>query len=90
VGLGYSDPAGGEPGHSDSFGPYQDSKAGPVGNWTAMSAVVQFELSANNDIATLNGYFGIDPVPEASTLLLLGSGLIGAGLFVVRRRRIRA
>ncbi|MBM2838873.1 MAG: hypothetical protein HW415_1498 [Deltaproteobacteria bacterium] len=51
--------------------------------WTIASTVNTNEFTLN---FTNNGNDGIAPVPEPSTLLLLGSGLLGIGLFSRKRK----
>lgn len=63
----------------------QGPRPGPVGAWTSMELEAKFTLS-KRDVATLNGFASINPIPEPGTLLLLGSGLLG--LAVWKRRKI--
>jgi len=65
----------------DSEGP----KHGPDGLWTSMQLEAEFTLSSM-DIATVNGFARISPIPEPGTLLLLGAGLAGLAAFGLRRR----
>lgn len=89
VGTDFSNP-GGFPGRSYVVGPYEDGpQAGPVApvQWDQMAVDVEFELSPNFDVATVNGFSSIDvaPIPEPSALLLLGGGLLGVAVW--RRRK---
>jgi len=63
----------------------QGPKAGPAGVWTSMELEAAFTLSGF-DIATQNGFASIQPIPEPSALLLLGTGLVGLA-FVSRKKR---
>lgn len=87
VGRAYSDGPG-VPGHSNNLGTYSSGPwAGPIGGpWNRLDSVLGFDLSGSQDIATINGFTSVAPVPEPTSLLLLGSGLIGAA-FVARKRR---
>jgi hypothetical protein len=77
-----------------SYGPYAAGpQLGPdpgAGVWDTLKANVDFVLSAG-DIAQLSGSGTITPNPEPGTLLLIGSGLLGAGAWGRRRfvRRLR-
>jgi hypothetical protein len=57
---------------------------GPPGSWTTMELATSFTLSTH-DVATLNGFASISPVPEPSTLLLVGFGLLGAAVWKRRK-----
>lgn len=75
------------PGHSDVYGPYESGpQAAPGGTFESLEMIVAFSLSGR-DIATINGYSSVDPIPEPGTLGLMGLGLVGLGLAVWRRRR---
>lgn len=77
------------PGSAYIYSPYQAgypvALSGPVGPWDYFAVGVAFSLSGGGDIATLNGYAEIIPVPEPSAWLTmtLGLGLVGLG---ARRR----
>jgi len=86
VGLGLSHGPG-IAGRSDIVGPYfSGPQAGPLGVWNSLGIGVGFSLTGYQDIATLNGFASVVPIPEPTSLLLLGAGLIGVAL-VGRRRR---
>jgi hypothetical protein len=89
VGLAYTDGPG-IPGHSNQLGVFSSGpKAGPPGGpFNRLDLMLGFNLSDNQDIATLNGYTEVtaNPVPEPTSLLLAGMGLVGMALFSRRRR----
>jgi len=87
VGWGFLDGPG-VPGHSNNLGTYSSGpQPGPLGGpWNQLDTVLGFDLSGLQDIATINGYTSVTPVPEPASLMLLGTGLIGA-VFVARKRR---
>jgi hypothetical protein len=62
-------------------------QGGPNGPFNLMQVDVNFTLSGNSDIATLNGAATIDPIPEPSTIILFGAGMVFVGLTVLRRKR---
>ncbi len=78
----------GTPGQSIDLGNFSSGpRPGPQGGpWNQLDTVLGFDLSGNNDIATINGFTSVSPVPESASLMFLGTGLIGT-FFVARRRR---
>lgn len=77
--------SGGFPGNSEQI---PTSEAGPLlgpgGAWSSMELATSFTLSPR-DVATLNGFASIQPVPEPSTLLLVGFGLLGVAVWKRRK-----
>ncbi len=61
-------------------------KAGPDGSWDALTIQSSFTLSGGGDQVLLSGETTVQPAPEASTLLLLGAGLLGSGQLFRRRQ----
>jgi hypothetical protein len=64
-------------------------QGGPVGPFNLMQVDVNFNLTGSGDSVTLNGAASINPaaIPEPSTILLLGAGVVFMGLMVLRRKR---
>lgn len=57
---------------------------GPQGAWTSMNLQAEFSLS-KHDVATVNGFASIEPVPEPRTIMLLGSGLLALAFWTRRK-----
>ena len=90
VGQTFSDnnEEGYPPGHSDDLGAFSSGpRLGPAGFHSTQDLLLSFDLAGGGDIATLNGYSTIyaQPIPEPTSLVLIGLGLAGA--VVVRARR---
>lgn len=68
---------------TDSQGP----RFGPIGNYTSLHAGTAFRLSNDDDVVVLTGSANVfqNPVPEPTSVVLLGAGLLG--LAVWNRRR---
>ena len=60
---------------------------GPVGAWTVLSTSIGFTLSGGGDIVVLTGFAEILPVPEPSSMALLGMGVAAFALMARRRRK---
>jgi hypothetical protein len=85
VGQAFSTGAG-VPGQSYGIGAYSSGpKMGPSGTWTSMHSELGISLT-KRDIATMNGFVTINPVPEPTALLLLGVGLAGMAMWRSRKR----
>jgi hypothetical protein len=69
---------------SDSQNPGPDPGPDP---WDFLRVDINFTLSAGDKVSLAGIAEIIDPVPEPSTLLLLGSGLLGLGYFGRKRMR---
>lgn len=74
-------------GGSSSSPPYNEAGAGPVSwiGWNQLRIDLNFQLSGGGDIATMNGSASINPVPEPTTLLLVGAGLVALGFIRYRK-----
>lgn len=78
----------GAPGAFYTYGAFSAGPIpGPVGAWTTLSASLGFTLSGGGDIAVLTGFAQIVPVPEPSSLALLGMGAAALALVARRRRK---
>jgi hypothetical protein len=90
MGVDIGPAVSGGPGSSGAlygYGPYSiPFQPGPAGPWTTLSITVGFSLSGNQDVASLTGFAEIVPVPEPSSLCMLGMGALGL-LYFARRRR---
>ncbi len=91
VGVGRAYSAGpGIPGQSHNLGTFS---AGPQivpivgGPWDQLDTVLGFDLSGYQDVATINGFTSVSPIPEPASLAFLGIGLIGTFLVTRKRRR---
>jgi hypothetical protein len=80
--------------YSESVGPIAGPDPSPDSLWTGFRTTVSFSVTTL-DSANFNGRVEIiptsapdsSPLPEPSTLFLLGAGLIMIGLVVWRRKR---
>ena len=66
-----------------------------MGSWQTMAIDLAGVSATKIRIHNTGNYFGYDditytPIPEPSTLLLLGSGLLGLGVFARYRRNKKA
>lgn len=78
----------GAPGAFYTYGAYTAGPIpGPIGVWTTLSTAIGFSLSGGGDIAVLTGFAQIVPVPEPSSLALLGIGAAALALVARRRRK---
>lgn len=78
-------------GPAGAFYPYGQFAAGPLpgphGPWFLMSVDVNFMLSGGFDAAALTGFQSLVCVPEPGALATMGIGVLGAVVFVYRRRK---